>query len=93
MNKLFRNDIESTLNACVGFNGQISDIDYANGFFEATKQLLDNATDQNNTDINIDEIIYSICFNLRHAVELTIKTYYEKLNLLYKKKICLIFKY
>ena len=59
------------MNACVGNNGGPYDLyDYAKGYFDATKTLLAHVRDEGNL---IDLIVYPICFNFRHAIELYIK--------------------
>jgi hypothetical protein len=72
-NDLFRglqNDL-SRLNACVGNNGGPYDLyDYAWGYFEGTRLLL---TDAKVPGATIDVLVYPICFNFRHAVELYVK--------------------
>ncbi|TCU74906.1 hypothetical protein EDE08_103121 [Bradyrhizobium sp. R2.2-H] len=72
-NGLFRglqNDL-SRFNACVGNNGGPYDLyDYAWRYFEGTRLLLIDAKVPGAT---IDVLVYPICFNFRHAVELYIK--------------------
>ncbi|GGI27848.1 hypothetical protein [Bradyrhizobium guangdongense] len=72
-NGLFRglqNDL-AHLNACVGNNGGPYDLfDYSWGYFEGTRLLLREAQEPG---IIIDVVIYPICFNFRHAIELYIK--------------------
>lgn len=72
-NDLFRglqNDL-SRLNACVGNNGGPYDLyDYAWGYFEGTRLLL---ADEKVSGATIDVLVYPICFNFRHAVELYVK--------------------
>ncbi|MCK1394307.1 hypothetical protein [Bradyrhizobium sp. 1] len=72
-NELFRglqNDL-SRLNACVGNNGGPYDLyDYAWGYFEATRLLLEDADEPG---AKIDVLVYPICFNFRHAIELYVK--------------------
>jgi hypothetical protein len=61
----------SRLNACVGNNGGPYDLyDYAWGYFEGTRLLLADAKAPGAT---IDVLVYPICFNFRHAVELYVK--------------------
>lgn len=70
-NDLFRGVANEDLNACVGDNGGPYDLyDYAQGYFTATKLLLANVK---GGDVLLDIIVYPICFNFRHAVELFIK--------------------
>ncbi|MGY3448345.1 hypothetical protein [Bradyrhizobium sp. USDA 4353] len=70
-NDVFKHVDADPLNACVGNNGGPYDLyDYAKGYFEATKTLIDNLQDEGN---HIDLIVYPICFNFRHAIELYLK--------------------
>jgi hypothetical protein len=70
-NDVFKHIDGDQLNACVGNNGGPYDLyDYAKGYFEATKILLDNVQDEDN---HIDLIVYPICFDFRHAIELYLK--------------------
>jgi hypothetical protein len=71
-NTLFRGlTAQSRFNACVGNNGGPYDLyDYAHGYFEAARLLL---TEAQKPGIIIDTIVYPICLNLRHAIELYIK--------------------
>jgi hypothetical protein len=61
-------------NACVGNNGGPYDLyDYADAYFDATRGLLElalSAPDINRPWITIDLLVYPICRNFRHAVEL-----------------------
>ena len=57
-NDVFRHIDGDQLNACVGNNGGPYDLyDYAKGYFEATKTLLDNVQDEGN---HIDLIVYPV---------------------------------
>jgi hypothetical protein len=71
-NDLFRPDFDRTdFNACVGDNGGPYDLyDYAHGYFDATRLLLKSVG--NSGSVN-DLLVYPICLNFRHAVELFIK--------------------
>lgn len=75
-NDLFKGlqDHEAALNACVGNNGGPYDLydlyDYAQGYFDATKILLANIK---GGGVLLDVVVYPICFDFRHAVELYIK--------------------
>lgn len=70
-NKTFRGCEPGDYNACVGNNGQPSYTEYANGYVDAAIHLIDIAI-ENQT---MDELIYPICFNMRHAVELRLKQF------------------
>ncbi|MTD93926.1 hypothetical protein GIW81_06200 [Hyphomicrobium sp. xq] len=71
-NTLFRGwKAHSAMNACVGNNGGPYDLyDYAQGYFEATRLLLQEAQ---KPGIIIDVVVYPICLTYRHAMELFIK--------------------
>jgi hypothetical protein len=71
-NDLFRPDLDRRdFNACVGHNGGPYDLyDYAQGYFEATRLLLQAV---GKTDWANDLLVYLICLNFRHAIELFIK--------------------
>jgi hypothetical protein len=70
-NDVFKHIDGDQLNACVGNNGGPYDLyDYAKGYFDSTKTLLAHVQDEGNY---IDLIVYPICFNFRHAIELYIK--------------------
>ena len=77
-NKTFRGDYTSELNACVGNNGSPYYYEYANGFADAAVLLIDNAIKSS----NVDELVYPICFNMRHSVELRLKYQIECLELI-----------
>jgi hypothetical protein len=72
-NDLFKglqNDL-ADLNACVGPNGGPYDLyDYAKGYFDATQIILANVKDGG---VLIDLVVYPICFDFRHAIELYLK--------------------
>jgi len=82
-NKSFRTDFSRPhQNAAVGANG-FGDLDYAyrEGFMQATLTLLaaastesyvDPETDEN-TYVSVDALVYPICFNARHFIELFLK--------------------
>ncbi len=71
-NDLFRPDFDRIdFNACVGGNGGPYDLyDYANGYFDATRLLLKSVGRTGSVN---DLLVYPICLNFRHAVELFIK--------------------
>lgn len=78
-NATFRPDYNnSRFNASVGTNGIISYITYATGFSKAANLLLDQVL-KNNAD-DIDLLIYPICFNMRHSIELRLKGVIEELS-------------
>jgi hypothetical protein len=71
-NDLFRPDFDRTnFNASVGDNGGPYDLhDYARGYFDATQLLLKSVGRTGSVN---DLLVYPICLNFRHAVELFIK--------------------
>ncbi|EOU5204855.1 MULTISPECIES: hypothetical protein [Enterobacteriaceae] len=82
-NALFRGDYElGAYNACVGNNGCPDLYYYADGFADSVFLLID-ALSTGNIAI-LDTLIYPICFNLRHSVELTIKGQIKDLGQLAK---------
>lgn len=86
-NALFRGDYElGAYNACVGDNGCPDLYYYADGFADSVFLLIDALTTGHKTGHKavLDTLIYPICFNLRHSVELTIKGQIEDLSQLAK---------
>ena len=82
-NALFRGDYElGAYNACVGDNGCPDLYYYADGFADSVFLLIDALTTEHKAIL--DTLIYPICFNLRHSVELTIKGQIEALSQLAK---------
>ncbi len=67
-------------NACVGTNGFINYLTYAEGYSKASKLLLHYVLESHGNDI--DSFIYPICFNMRHSIELRLKGAIEKLSIL-----------
>lgn len=87
LNSVFQGGKPQT-NACVGNNGVVNYLTYAEGFSSASKKLLDYVL--KNNDKEIDSLIYPICFNMRHSIELRLKGAIEKLSSLAKiKKVTL----
>lgn len=78
-NPTFRGDDPTWANACVGENGNPQVIEYANGFASAANLLIDQVISDEGVHLHVDEYIYPICFNMRHAVELHLKGTIEKL--------------
>lgn len=73
VNSTFRGAEPSWANACVGENGQPDYVDYAKGFSAAANLLISRVIDDNGIHHYVDELIYPICFNMRHSVELRLK--------------------
>lgn len=84
-NALFRGwKAHYRMNACVGNNGGPYDLyDYAHGYFEATRLLLQEAQ---KPGIIIDIVVYPICLTYRHALELFLKYLINDLAKLNKAK-------
>ena len=72
----------SWANACVGDNGSPQVIDYANGFAAAANVLVDQVILVRGVKLPVDEFIYPVCFNMRHAVELHLKATIDKLGVI-----------
>ena len=60
-------------NACVGENGDPQIYEYASGYASATNLLLDQVIENEGRSLYVDTLIYPICFNMRHAIELFLK--------------------
>lgn len=73
-NKTFMGGEPTWANACVGDNGAPGEIDYAEGFASAANTLLDNAIADRGINLQVDTLVYPICFTMRHAIELFLKT-------------------
>ena len=65
-------------NACVGENGFINYVTYAEGFSKAANLILDRVLSNYGNDI--DSFIYPICFNMRHSIELRLKGAIEEIQ-------------
>lgn len=80
---MFKGDQQrSQYNACVGNNGAPGIYHYADGYADSVTLLIDGLTQGCGT---LDTLIYPICFNLRHAVELTVKGLIQDLSQLAKQ--------
>jgi hypothetical protein len=73
-NATFRGDEPTWANACVGENGDPQINEYASGFASAANLLLDQVISNRGLTLYVDTFIYPICFNMRHAVELFLKS-------------------
>ncbi|MDQ0083776.1 hypothetical protein J2W35_004142 [Variovorax boronicumulans] len=73
-NATFRGDEPTWANACVGENGDPQIYEYASGFASAANLLLDQVISNRGLTLYVDTFIYPICFNMRHAVELFLKS-------------------
>ncbi|WP_420390436.1 hypothetical protein [Marinobacter sp.] len=72
-NNMFRGSQPTWANACVGENGSPSFVEYAKGFSTAANLLIEKALSCRSIEYSVDELIYPICFNMRHSVELRLK--------------------
>ena len=86
-NDTFSGGLNCQFNATVGHNGSgtaegepRSNIDYVNGFSSATLKLIDVAIESQEVYLSLDYLIYPICFNMRHAVELQLKKVWKDLE-------------
>lgn len=71
-------------NACVGENGFPGYWEYAKGFSQAAKTLIDMALRGQGLEYSVDMMVYPACFNMRHSVELRLKDAISGLILLEK---------
>jgi hypothetical protein len=73
-------------NACVGENGFPGYWEYAKGFSQAAKILIDTALREQGPEHSVDLMVYPVCFNMRHSVELRLKDAISGLILLEKRR-------
>lgn len=73
INTTFGGDDPTWANACVGNNGSPGYWDYAKGFSQAASLLIDKVIQDQGAEHSVDELIYPVCFNMRHSVELRLK--------------------
>jgi len=81
-NSTFKGAEPTWANACVGENGNPQIYEYANGFAHAANLLIDQIIMDGGAHLHVDEFIYPVCFNMRHALELHLKGTIQKLALL-----------
>ena len=86
-NNTFSGGVNSRFNATVGNNGSgsplgeaRSNIDYAIGFSSAAIELIEVALTSDKIENSLDYLVYPICFNMRHAVELQLKKVWKDLS-------------
>jgi len=60
-------------NACVGNNGFPGYWEYATGFSLAANILIDKVLQARGLNYSVDKLVYPVCFNMRHSVELRLK--------------------
>ena len=71
-------------NACVGENGFPGYWEYAKGFSQAATILIDVVLRGRGLEHSVDEMVYPVCFNMRHSVELRLKGAISELTLIEK---------
>ena len=79
VNKTFLGSEPTWANACVGENGAPGIIDYASGFATAANTLLDSVIATQGIELTVDTLVYPVCFTMRHAIELFLKSAAEDL--------------
>lgn len=85
-NSTFRGAEPTWANACVGNNGNPSYVEYSKGFSKAANILINVVLQGGGLKFNVDDMIYPVCFNMRHSVELRLKGAIEELGKIAKKK-------
>ncbi|MBC3926865.1 hypothetical protein [Undibacterium sp. CY21W] len=83
-NTTFIGGVPTWANACVGENGFPGYWDYAKGFSQAATTLIDLVLSERGLMHSVDEMIYPVCFNMRHSVELRLKGAIAELILIEK---------
>lgn len=73
-------------NACVGGNGFPGYWDYAKGFSQAATVLIDLILSGRGLEHSVDEMVYPVCFNMRHSVELRLKGAISELILIEERR-------
>ena len=73
-NKTFRGSEPTWVHACVGENGAPSIIDYASGYAASANALLGSGIATQGTVLTVDTLVYPVCFTMRHAIELLLKS-------------------
>ncbi len=69
-------------NACVGNNGSPSYVEYAIGFSKAANLIIDQVLSSRDFHLSVDDMVYPVCFNMRHSVELRLKGAIEDLKII-----------
>ncbi|HBM3126404.1 TPA: hypothetical protein LVL98_006121 [Klebsiella michiganensis] len=77
----------ASANATVGENGSFapegmprSNMDYSIGYSSAALSLIDLALKSDEVLNSVDYLVYPICFNMRHAIELQLKEFWGSLE-------------
>ncbi|MBR7781615.1 hypothetical protein [Undibacterium luofuense] len=79
INKTFSGGEPTWANACVGENGSPGYWEYAKGFSQAATILIDLVISDPGMRYSVDEMVYPVCFNMRHSIELRIKGAIEEI--------------
>jgi hypothetical protein len=85
-NTTFIGSAPAWANACVGENGFPGYWDYAKGFSQAATILIDLVLSKQGLELSVDEMVYPVCFNMRHSVELRLKGAISELALIEKSR-------
>lgn len=72
-NETFIGGAPTWANACVGENGFPGYWEYAKGFSQAASILIDMVLRERGLKYSVDMMVYPVCFNMRHSVELRLK--------------------
>jgi hypothetical protein len=83
-NETFIGGAPTWANACVGENGFPGYWEYAKGFSQAATMLIGMVLQGQGLGHSVDMMVYPVCFNMRHSVELRIKDAILELILLEK---------
>ncbi|WNF55373.1 hypothetical protein [Pseudomonas sp. SG20052] len=85
-NSTFREAEPGWANACVGNNGNPSYVEYSRGFSQAANLLIELVLNDSGMNLSVDDLIYPVCFNMRHSVELRLKGAIKELSLIAELK-------
>lgn len=85
-NTTFIGSAPTWANACVGENGFPWYWDYAKGFSQAATILIDLVLSKRGGEHSVDEMVYPVCFNMRHSLELRLKGAISELILIEKAR-------
>ncbi|WP_404983429.1 hypothetical protein [Cobetia marina] len=72
-NLVFGNGPNTIHNACVGNNGMPDYMSFARGYSTSANALIELYLSDHSGKYHQDDLIYPICFNMRHSIELRIK--------------------
>ncbi|MCX2813156.1 MULTISPECIES: hypothetical protein [Pseudomonas] len=84
-NSTFCSSEPTWANACVGNNGSPGYFEYSKGFSTAANLLIDQVLSRK-MDLEIDDLVYPVCFNMRHSVELRLKGAIQELSFVARAK-------